>query len=182
MLSATLFMFFCYLEEIFFLYSFDSFAPAKSKIIKFESNFEQNLGHYFSEFLKSLIVFYSCIVHWAGFTNCVHCGIIWIFLTKCAKFPVMHWESHHVCAPYAQETWHLWCTESAKYQVIYQIPIPKTKYQILDTSDALRAPNTKSGSSTHPQVSASLHHATWKQPLKHAIHHRASLLWGLQAK
>ena len=26
-----------YLKEIFFLYSFDSFAPAKSKIIKFES-------------------------------------------------------------------------------------------------------------------------------------------------
>ena len=39
--------------------------------------------------------------------------------------------------------------------------VPSTKYQ---------APNTKSGSSTNPQVSASPHHATWKQPLRHATH------------
>ena len=63
------------------------------------------------------------------------------------------------------------CIESLTMCVLHM-------HRKLDTSDALRAPNTKSGSSTNPQVSASPHHATWKQPLKHAIHHRASSLWG----
>ena len=47
-----------------FLVFFWQFCTSQKWNYQIWIKIEQNLGHYFSEFLKSLIVFYSCIVQW----------------------------------------------------------------------------------------------------------------------